>query len=422
MIDEEDHMTTRSEKVEFAGATGEMLAARLDLPAGEPVAYALFAHCFTCSKDLFAVSRIAQALTRHGIAVLRFDFTGLGASEGEFANTDFSSNVEDLTAAAAWLRAEKAAPKLLLGHSLGGAAALVAAGEIAEVEAVCTIGAPADPADVMRHLTGAAAEIATKGEAEVQLAGRPFRISRQFLDDLHEHDLATKVHALRKALLIFHSPIDQVVGIDNARRIFDAAMHPKSFVSLDDADHLLSRQADAVYVADVIAAWAARYIGSVEAVGTTVAPADAPGEPGAVTVEETGHGTYENAISVGGRHVMIADEPVDVGGGDAGPGPYDFLLAALGACKSITMRMYADRKGLALERARVTLRHRKIHAEDCADCESKDGKIDEIAIAIALDGDLDAETRQRIYEIADRCPVHRTLMGEIKIRSSLEDA
>lgn len=411
-------MATRSEKVEFESADGHTLAARLDLPDGEPVAYALFAHCFTCNKDVFAASRIARGLTHHGIAVLRFDFTGLGASEGEFANTNFSSNVQDLVAAAAWLRGHREAPKLLIGHSLGGAAVLAAAGDIPEADAVCTIAAPADPAHVEHHLTGAREEIEENGHAEVQLVGRPFRITRQFLEDIRGHSLEGRIHDLRKALLVFHSPVDDVVGVDNARRIFEAALHPKSFVSLDDADHLLTRKADAVYVADIIAAWAARYIGT-SAEGRQVP--EVPALAGGVVVQETGGGRYENAVNVAGRHPLLADEPVDVGGGDAGPSPYDFLLAALGTCKSMTMRMYAEHKGLALDRARVTLSHQKVHVDDGRESDGKERKLDEITVRIHLDGDLDQATRQRLYEIADRCPVHRTLTSEIRINSALEE-
>lgn len=408
----------RSEKVTFTGAGGDSLAARLDLPAGEPLAYALFAHCFTCTKDIFAASRIAKGLTEHGIAVLRFDFTGLGASEGEFANTNFSSNVGDLVAAAAHMRAHLAAPAIVIGHSLGGAAVLAAASDIPEAKAICTIGAPADPAHVAHHFEDARAEIEATGEASVLLAGRPFRVQKQFLDDIAAQNLEAKIKAMKKALLVFHAPTDEIVGIDNAGLIFQAARHPKSFVSLDGADHLLSRHADAEYVADVIAAWAARYMDTAL---LTDAPPGLAGVAGAVVVAETGEGKFVNAVNVNGHHLLRADEPLVHGGNDTGPTPYDLLLAGLGACKSMTMRMYAERKGLALNQARVTLHHKKIHAEDCAECETETGMIDEIGIAIELDGDLTPEQRQRLFEIADRCPVHRTLHGEIHISSALRD-
>lgn len=408
-------MTAKSEKITFAGAGGDTLAARLDLPEGTPQAYALWAHCFSCTKDIFAASRVAQGLTAHGIAVLRFDFTGLGASEGDFANTNFSSNVGDLVAAADHLRDNYQAPKMLIGHSLGGAAVLAAAAKVPEAEAVCTIGAPADPAHVAHHFLAQRAEIEAKGEAEVLLVGRPFRVQKQFLEDIESQKLERDIAAMKKALLVFHSPIDAIVGIDNAARIFQAAKHPKSFVSLDDADHLLSRKEDAAYVADIIAAWATRFIGSGPT-AKSAAPA-VTAQPGTVVVAETGQGIFANAVSIGGRHTLLADEPADYGGTDTGPSPYDLLLAGLGACKAMTMRMYAERKGFPLERAVVTLKQDKIHAKDCADCETENGRLDRITAEIEVIGDMDAETRQKITDIAERCPVHRTLQSEVVIES-----
>ncbi|MDZ3838432.1 MAG: alpha/beta fold hydrolase [Rhodospirillales bacterium] len=406
-----------SEKASFVGGDGtSRLDARLDLPEGTPRAYALFAHCFTCGKDVFAAPRISAGLTRHGIAVLRFDFTGLGMSDGEFANTTFSSNIADLIAAANWLRQEHAAPGILIGHSLGGAAVLAAADAIPEAAAVCTIAAPAEPAHVRRHLRVSAEEIEREGRGEVRLAGRPFTITRQFLDDIDGHRLEDRIKGLGKALLVFHGPRDEVVGIENATKIFAAAKHPKSFISLDDADHLLTKREDAIYVADVIAAWAGRYIAPLEA--EALAELTAPA--GAVVVAEAGTGEYAQAISVGGRHALRADEPLDFGGNDSGPSPYDFLLAGLGACTTMTMRMYASRKGLALTRASVTLRHDKIHARDCESCETKDGKIDRIAREITLEGELDEQARAKLIEIADKCPVHRTLHSEILIETTLK--
>jgi putative redox protein len=407
-------MAAKSEKVTFTGAEGQTLAARLDLPQGRPRAYALFAHCFTCNKDIFAAARIAGGLAERGFAVLRFDFTGLGASEGDFANTNFSSNVEDLVRAADFLREAYEAPKLLIGHSLGGAAVLAAAGRVPEAKAVATVGAPAEPAHVAAHFTAARPEIEAAGEAEVLLVGRPFRIKKQFLEDIEKHRLADAIGGLKKALMVFHAPRDATVGIDNASAIFLAAKHPKSFVSLDDADHLLSRKSDAIYVAEVLAAWAGRYLGAAEAAPELRARA------GEVIVEETGEGTFTQRIAAG-RHQLRADEPESVGGLDSGPGPYDLLLAGLGACTSMTLRMYAERKGLPLERTRVTLTHDKIHAEDCADCETKEGKIDRIERRIQMTGDLTAEQRKRLLEIADKCPVHRTLHSEIVIATEAVD-
>ncbi len=409
----------RSEKVTFAGAQGQSLAARLDLPAGEPRAFALFAHCFTCSKDIFAAARIAAALSERGIAVLRFDFTGLGSSEGEFANTNFTSNLEDLIAAATYLQDHHQAPKLLIGHSLGGAAVLAAASRVPEAVAVATIGAPADPAHVAENFTTAIAEIEKTGEAEVSLGGRPIRIKKQFLDDISAHNMDEAIGTLRKALLIFHGPRDKTVGIENAGAIFQAAKHPKSFVSLDDADHLLSRRADAIYVADVISAWAARYLASTEEAEQREPALTA--KPGTIVVAETGEGKFAQAISIGGRHDLRADEPVTYGGTDTGGSPYDLLLASLGACTSMTLRMYAERKRLPLERVSVTLSHDKIHAEDCGNCETETGKIDRIQRRIDITGALTPDQRARLMQIADMCPVHRTLHSEVLVETRVSD-
>lgn len=411
-------MAARFEKVAFPGVEG-MLAGRLDLPAGVPVAYALFAHCFTCSKDVLAASRIANALAEHGIAVLRFDFTGLGGSDGDFANSNFSSNVEDLIRAADFLRQRHAAPQLLIGHSLGGAATLAAAHRVPEAKAVATIAAPADPTHVMTHFGAAVPEIEARGEAEIRLAGRPFRIKKQFLEDIAGHRLEPLVGTLAKALLIFHAPGDAIVGIEHAERLYQAAHHPKSLIALDGADHLLSKREDAAYVADILAAWAQRHIGA-ERPGA-IANGPAPIEGGVVVQEAgpgSGFGPLTNVIAVG-RHRLFADEPVELGGADQGPNPYDYLVAALGACTSMTLRLYAQRKQWPLERTTVRLRHRKIHAADCADCETRDGKVDEIDREILLEGGLDETQRSRLLEIAGKCPVHRSLASEIKVRSRL---
>lgn len=399
-----------TERFQFTGEGGHMLAAALELPEGEPAAYALFAHCFTCGKDVLAARRIAVALAARGIAVLRFDFTGLGSSEGDFANATFSSNVADLVHAADHLRATRKAPAILIGHSLGGAAILAAAGQVPEARAVATIAAPSDPAHVTGLFKEHVEDIRKHGEVEVSLAGRPFRIKREFLDDIGEHELMKDVASLHRALLVMQSPVDDTVGIDNATKIFLSARHPKSFVSLDHADHLLSKPADAVYVADVIAAWASRYIA---AAGPAKAM-DMPETPRQVAVQETRNSKFQQSIAVG-PHRLVADEPVAAGGQDSGPGPYDFLLAGLGACTSMTMRLYADRKSLPLDRVTVTLKHSKIHARDCEECETRDGMLDQIDRVIAMDGALDAEQRKRLMEIADKCPVHRTLTSEIRI-------
>jgi uncharacterized OsmC-like protein/pimeloyl-ACP methyl ester carboxylesterase len=405
-----------TERFQFTSSEGHQLAASLDLPGREPQAYALFAHCFTCGKDVLAAKRIAVALAAKGIAVLRFDFTGLGSSEGDFANSTFSSNVADLVRAADHLRETRKGPAILIGHSLGGAAILAAAGQIPDTRAVVTIAAPSDPAHVTGLFKDRIEDIRKHGKVEVSLAGRPFNIKREFLDDIAEHGMMAHVTKLHKALLIMHSPTDGTVGIDNATRLFVAAKHPKSFVSLADADHLLSGKRDAAYVADVIAAWAERYI-------DPVAPEEAAdlGEaPRNVVVRETRKSKFQQTISIG-PHRMLADEPIAAGGDDTGPGPYDFVLAGLGACTSMTMRLYADRKSLPLERVTVTLKHSKIYAQDCAECETKAGMLDQIDRVIAMEGLLDAEQRKRLMEIADKCPVHRTLTSEIHIVSRAAD-
>jgi uncharacterized OsmC-like protein/esterase/lipase len=397
-----------SERFDFSNAAGERLAALLDRPIEQPCAYALFAHCFTCGKDIRAAKRIAEALTALGIAVLRFDFTGLGSSEGEFANTTFSSNVADLIAAAAALRARWRAPAILIGHSLGGAAVLAAAGDLEEVRAVVTINAPADPAHVI-GLFKDSADIGTTGDIDVTLAGRPFRISRSFLDDVLPQRLGERIGKLHKALLVFHSPTDEIVGIENASFIFTAAKHPKSFVSLAGADHLLSRRSDASYVANVIHAWAERYLDVSDIASETSTDSG-------VTVRETRMGRFQQEITAG-RHRILADEPVEAGGLDSGLNPYGLLLAGLGACTSMTLRLYAERKALRLERVTVRLEHSRIHAADCENCETQEGMVDRIDRAITLAGDLSQEERTRLLQIADKCPVHRTLTSEVEIKT-----
>jgi len=403
----------RADRFDFPNARGENLAALLHRPEGEPVAFALFAHCFTCGKDNLAAKRISEALAGRGYAVLRFDFTGIGASEGEFANTHFSSNVADLVAAADHLRRTERAPALLVGHSLGGAAVLAAAAQIPEALAVATIAAPSDPGHVTGLFRDDVAQIRAQGEREVVLAGRPFRIRREFLDDVAEHSLIDHVTSLRRALLVLHSPTDAVVGIDNATRIFLAARHPKSFVSLADSDHLLTRRRDALYAGDVIAAWAERYL--------EVASQPAAGEDArSVVVTETGEGKFQQRVEIGPHH-FLADEPVTAGGLDTGPSPYELLISGLGACTAMTLRLYADQKKLPLTGVSVRLRHSKIHAADCATCETKDGMLDRIDRTIALEGPLDEAQRARLLVIADKCPVHRTLTSEIEIRTALAE-
>jgi uncharacterized OsmC-like protein/alpha/beta superfamily hydrolase len=404
------------EKITFPGAGGDDLAARLDLPVdGKPIAYALFAHCFTCSKNLAAVGNISRALTSQRIGVLRFDFTGLGESEGDFADTNFSSNVADLVAAARFMESEYTAPAILIGHSLGGAAVLQAAGELPSVKAVVTINAPADPGHVAHLLEEARPEIEANGEAQVTIAGRSFRVKQQFLDDLDEAKMEKVIRNLRRPLLVCHAPLDNTVGVDNAAAIFKAARHPKSYLSLDQADHLLSNEEDSLYVGTVAAAWARKYVGGL------LPDADKPAlSADAQVVVRTDREHYRTAILANG-HPLIADEPVSAGGTDTGPTPYDLLLAGLGSCTSITLRMYADRKKWPLEAIVVHLDHRKIHADDCEECESPSGKIDRIEREVELIGDLDDEQRARLLEIADKCPVHRTLHSEISVVTRLRE-
>lgn len=401
-----------SQRVTFPASHNTGLVGRLDMPDEPPRAFAIFAHCFTCGKDILAASRIARELTVHGIAVLRFDFTGLGESDGDFAETTFSSNVSDLVHAAEFLRTHHRAPSVLVGHSLGGAAVLAAAEQLPEVRAVATIAAPADTEHLLQHLNVSEDDIEKHGEAEICLADRPFRVGREFFDDVREQPQADRIRRLSAALMVMHSPTDQVVGINNAAKIYTAARHPKSFVALDGADHLLTRPSDSRFVASVLAAWMERYL--PEPVLDPDTPTDLEG---AVVVSENGDGPYGQRITVG-RHVFTADEPVPMGL-DTGPSPYDLLLASLGACTSMTLRMYADRKQWPLTHVRVALSHSKIHAKDCKECETQSGRLDHVERIITITGDLDDEQRARLLEIADRCPVHRTLHSEVSMSSTI---
>jgi len=403
----------KSEQITFPNRSGEQLAARLDLPGDEsPIAYALFAHCFTCTKNIKAAVNIAKALNRERIAVLRFDFTGLGQSEGDFADTNFTTNVADLIAAAEFMAEQLQAPQIIIGHSLGGAAALQAAKAIPSLQAVVTIGAPHDPGHVAHHFDTMQEQIEQKGSAEVTLAGRTFTIKQQFLEDLEMQRLDTYIKEMNIALLVMHSPRDTTVAIDNAAKIYQAAKHPKSFISLDDADHLLLKEQDSLYVGMMIAAWGRRYI-------------DAPADRETVDVvldnrvtTSTEHDGFFTELFAKG-HAMVADEPKQYGGTDRGPTPYDYLLAALGACTSMTLQMYARHKKLPLDKAVVRLTHTKIHAKDCGHCEATNGKIDRMEREIELLGALDESDRQRLLEIAERCPVHKTLHSEVDIVSTL---
>ncbi len=401
----------RDQAITFQGAHGDALSARLSIPAdGDVRACVLFAHCFTCSKDLKPVRHITRALTQAGLAVFRFDFTGLGESEGDFSDTTFASNIDDLLAAAAHMERELEGPSILLGHSLGGAAVLAAAGRIDSCRAVATVGAPFDPAHVTHLFGDSLGVIEAEGSAEVQIAGRAFTVSRAFLRDIEGRRMEETLRTLKRPLLVLHSPVDQVVGIENAALIYEAARHPKSFVSLDAADHLLLAEDDARYVGDVLAAWAGRYLPTPERPEAVAKPED----PRVFT--RTGSDGYLTEIRASG-HALLADEPSSVGGTDLGPTPYDLLAAGLGACTSMTLRMYATRKGWPLEEATVRLTHQKIHARDEKACEGREARMDALEREIRLEGPLTGEQRARLMEIADRCPVHRTLSAGVVIHT-----
>jgi putative redox protein len=400
------------QKIRFLGATGDQLVGRLHPPKGPAQAWALFAHCFTCSKDLHAGRRISAALAARGIGTLRFDFTGIGESQGDFADTNFSSNVADLVAAANWLRDNHDAPSLLVGHSLGGAAVLMAASQVPESRAVITINTSSDPSDLLDALPHLAGEVETRGVAEVRLGGRTFTVKRQFLRDLREQNLKRTLATLHRALLILHSPQDEVVNIEHAARLYQAARHPKSYVSLDGADHLLKRPEDARYVGEVIAAWSSRYLPE-----RSDPPGEAPSSRG--TVQVTGGPTGYRQEVRAGPHRLVADEPKEIGGTDLGPMPHELLLSALGTCINMTLRMYAERKSWPLRGVQTKLQHRKVRARDREDGDNT-RDIAYIDAAIALEGpELDDAQRHRLVEIAGRCPVHRTLLGEVRISTKL---
>jgi uncharacterized OsmC-like protein/pimeloyl-ACP methyl ester carboxylesterase len=414
-------MAEKTERLRFRGAQGALLDARLDWPGGTVHAFALFAHCFTCSKHSVAATRISRALTRRGIAVLRFDFTGQGGSEGELANTDFSSNVGDLVAAAEHLAAHHRAPALLLGHSLGGPASIRAAARLPAVRAVVTIGAPCHPGFLTRLLAPEALErIQREGSGSVRLGGSTLVLTRAFLEDIAEQPILECLRRLAAALLVFHSPQDAVVPVEQAQALVDAAPQPRSFIALDGADHFLSRAEDSVYVADVVGAWASRYLGAGLQRPEDLAPLAANVER-VVAREVRAEGPFADDVQLG-RYRVRADEPAAYGGRDTGPSPYDLLVGALGACTNMTLRLYADRKGWPLEHVETRLRHSKLHAKDCAACETQEGRVDRIEREVRLEGPLSPEQRERLLAMAERCPVHRTLEGEVEVRTRLAGA
>ncbi len=403
----------QSQAITFENEDGHLLAGRIHRPLDDtPVAWALFAHCFTCSKDLRISRLICEALADEGIGVLRFDFTGLGESAGDFSETTFSGQISDLAAAAAWMAENLDAPALLVGHSLGGTAVLRAAGALPSVKAVATIGAPSDPAHVKELFGDCTHMIDHQGAADVAIGGRPFHIKRQFLEDIAAQPMAEAITGLRRALLVFHAPRDEVVGVAHAATIFQAARHPKSFVSLDGADHLLSEPDDARYVGAVLAAWASRYIHTGGQRIAKLEPRDHQ------VVVRIGAEHYRTEGLAGG-HPIVMDEPETLGGTDRGASPYDMLLSGLGGCTAITLRMYADGKQWPLESVDVRLTHQKVHADDCKECGATEGRIDVIRREVQLTGPLSDEQRSRLLEIADRCPVHRTLHGQIEVLTTL---
>lgn len=403
-------LKTTTERVEFEGSTGEIIAGKLDRPIGPIRAYALYAHCFTCTKEFIGSRSICRELAGQGIAVLRFDFTGLGGSGGEFGETNFCSNVKDLCKAADYMAANLKAPDMLIGHSLGGAAVLAASKVIESAKVVISIAAPADAEHVIHNFENFIEKIEKEGEARVKLGGRILTIRRQFLEDLRAQNVTKDLGDVRKAFLIMHSPTDDTVGIENAARIYAAARHPKSFISLDNADHLLTKAEDAAYVAATINSWASRYLPHEED--------HSQKWEGHVTVTETGASKFQNWVQAG-PHGFMADEPASYGGTETGPTPYNLLAAALGACTTMTLRNYAARKDLQLENLKVEVEYSKIHSEDCAACDQTEtGMIDQFERRIAIKGDVEAATRKRLFEIADRCPVHRTLGHKAHIVTS----
>ncbi|ELR68442.1 hypothetical protein C900_00363 [Fulvivirga imtechensis AK7] len=399
-----------SQRITFYNDQGVELSAKLEMPAdNDPVAYAIFAHCFTCSKNFSAVVNISRTLSLNHIAVLRFDFTGLGESEGEFTGTNFSSNISDLVAAYHFLKDNYRPPSILIGHSLGGAAVLASATEMDNVKAVVTLGAPADPLHVKNLFQESLDLIKEKGEATVNIGGRPFTVKEHFLHDLEVANMPRALKSMNKALLIMHSPHDEVVDIDNARQLYQDARHPKSFITLDGADHLLSKKEDSLYAGNMIASWVTRYI---------KIPKKEPLSTDKQVLCRTGDEGYTTQIQAG-DHSLLADEPEKLGGNDLGPTPYDLLIAGLGSCTSITLRMYADRKKWPLEEVKVHLQHNQIHEKDCESSEDANAKIDHIEREIELIGELSSDQRQRLMEIADKCPVHKTLHGKITINTTL---
>ncbi len=397
-------------RLKIVNNQGFELSAYLRQPVdGKSHTLAIFAHCFTCSKNLNAIRNISHALTKNKIGVLSFDFTGLGQSEGNFSDTNFSSNVSDLRVVANFLQEHYQVPQILIGHSLGGAAVIQAAVQLPEIKAVITIGAPADAPHLAHLFKEDLEEIRESGQATVDIGGRPFTIKKQFIDDLYHNPTSEVLKKLNQALLIMHSPQDVMVDIENAATIYQQARHPKSFISLDGADHLLSNKGDSLYAGNMIAHWASRYLDT---------PDEQPDSSESQVLARTGKEGYVTDI-LAGKHHLLADEPFSAGGTDLGPTPYDLLLSSLGACTGMTLRMYADRKRWPLEEVKVHLAHEKRHAADSEDSGNPNSRLDHIDKVIEIHGDLDKTQRARLLEISERCPVHRTLQSDIIINSRL---
>lgn len=404
-----------SQKLKITNSSGVELSASLDLPVGQkPQHYAIFAHCFTCHSNLNAVRNISRELTAHGFAVVRFDFTGLGQSQGEFADSHFSANVSDLEKVSDFISEHYMPPSLLVGHSLGGAAVLVAASRLDNIKAVATIGAPAHVSHVKRHFSSQIDELSEGEVARVNIGGRPFNINRQFVEDFDQIDLPAVVHKLKKPVLIFHSPFDKIVGIENASILYDSAFHPKSFVSLDSADHLLTQQQDSMYVGTVIGAWAQRYFAWEE--DETLDPH----EEQLVGYLDLREDNFTTTIQTD-KHTIIADEPVSVGGDNLGPSPYDLLSASLAACTTMTLKMYANRKGWDLQEVYVYVTYSKKHGVDMDVESGKKGYMDHIIKKLKFVGELSEEQKDRLKEISSRCPVHKTLSREVVFETEVID-
>ena len=402
-----------TKKITFENSRNEKLSANLILPIDQkPHNFVIFAHCFTCNKNFKAVRYITQALTADGFGVLSFDFTGLGMSEGDFADTTFSSSVDDIQCAAGYLEENYYAPTMLVGHSLGGAAVILAGSQLDNVKAVVTVGTPSAPQHVKHLLQSGIKEIKEKGIAEVKIGGRPFNIRKEFVDDLDNQNLLGIVKNMRKAFLFLHSPQDEIVGIENAGELYQAAHHPKSYVSLDGADHLLSKESDACYAGDVIANWAKRYVEIPKAKELST-------KSHIVAYLDTNE-KFTTQIKAD-QHRLIADEPKSFGGNDFGASPYQLVASGLAACTVMTLKLYAARKKWDLQEVYCHIRHEKTHLQDCEDCENPKAKIDKFSRELEVLGDLDNEQKQRLLEIADRCPVHRTLEGKAHIETTLLD-